>query len=181
MNRQRGQTLLIALILLLGLSILTLGNLRSGLLLDNSLADARDYQAALGGATSAVNEALYRSRHSPSMAVGTFDDCIDTAQDQQQVLLCDRLWLNPSDSTSSALITKARTYRGNDLASPGELDELSRAPRWYVAAQCESRSSSAMADCLAGRGTLLLQVNALATGITDQAQVRLQEYARVQR
>ena len=58
MNRQRGQTLLIALILLLGLSILTLGNLRSGLLLDNSLADARDYQAALGGATSAVNEAL---------------------------------------------------------------------------------------------------------------------------
>jgi Tfp pilus assembly protein PilX len=181
MNRQRGQTLLIALLLLLALSILTLGNLRSGLLLDNSLAESRDYQAALGGADSAISEALDRTRNSPTMAVGEADTCVGTAQNQQQVLLCDRLWLEPDNAASSALLPRARTYRGNDLASPDQLAELSSAPRWYVAAQCESRSSSAMADCLAGNGTLLLQMNALSTGITDQALVRLQEYARVQR
>lgn len=181
MNRQRGQTLLVALILLLGLSILTLGNLRSGMLLDNTLAESRDFQAALGGADSAISEALNRTRYSPSMAVGEAATCVNTRQDQQQVLLCDRLWLEPSDATSAALLTKARTYQGNDLGTPDQLAELSSAPRWYVAAQCESRSSSAMTDCLAGNGTLLLQMNALATGITDQALVRLQEYARVQR
>lgn len=181
MNRQRGQTLLIALLMLLALSILTLGNLRSGLLLDNSLAESRDYQAALGGADSAISEALDRTRYSPTMAVGEADTCISTARSQQQILLCDRLWLEPDNAASSALLTRARTYRGNDLATPDQLAELSSAPRWYVAAQCESRSSSAMADCLAGNGTLLLQMNALSTGITDQALVRLQEYARVQR
>jgi Tfp pilus assembly protein PilX len=181
MNRQRGQTLLIALLMLLALSILTLGNLRSGLLLDNSLAESRDYQAALGGADSAISEALDRTRYSPSMAVGEADTCISTAQNQQEVLLCDRLWLEPENAASSALLPRARTYRGNDLATPDQLAELSSAPRWYVAAQCESRSSSGMSDCLAGSGTLLLQMNALSTGITDQALVRLQEYARVQR
>ncbi|WP_448679198.1 hypothetical protein [Pseudomonas nicosulfuronedens] len=181
MNRQRGQTLLIALLMLLALSILTLGNLRSGMLLDNSLAETRDYQAALGGADSAISEALDRARYSPSMAVDDADTCVSTAQNQQQVLLCDRLWLEPESAVSAALLTRARSYRGNDLATPDQLAELSSAPRWYVAAQCESRSSSAMADCLSGNGTLLLQMNALSTGITDQALVRLQEYARVQR
>jgi len=181
MNRQSGQTLLIALLMLLALSILTLGNLRSGMLLDNSLAETRDYQAALGGAGSAISEALDRTRYSPSMAVDAAETCVSTAQDQQQVLLCDRLWLEPDNAVSAALLTRARSYQGNDLATPDQLAELSSAPRWYVAAQCESRSSSAMADCLSGNGTLLLQMNALSTGITDQALVRLQEYARVQR
>lgn len=181
MNRQRGQILLVALILLLGLSILTLGNLRSGMLLDNTLAESRDFQAAQGGAGSAISEALDRTRYSQSMAVGDTATCASTQQDQQQVLLCDRLWLEPGNSDSAVLLTQARTYQGNNLGAPDQLAELSSAPRWYVAAQCESRSSSALADCLAGNGTLLLQMNALATGITDQALVRLQEYARVQR
>lgn len=180
MNRQRGQALLIALILLLGLSILTLDGLRSGMLLDNSLAEARDYQAALAGASSAISEALHRSQHSPSMALGDADTCA-SARPEGQALFCDRLWLTPGDLDSTALLTRARTYQGNDPNAPVRLGELSSAPRWYVAAQCESRSSSAMSDCLTGNGTLLLQMNALSTGITDQALVRLQEYARVQR
>lgn len=180
-QRQAGHTLLIALILLLGMSLLTLGALRGGMLLDNSLANSRDYQAATAGAISAIGEAHYRTQHAPSMVVGNTDTCVDSEQQEQQVVLCDRLWLRPSNADSSALLTTARIYKGNDLGTPGRLSELSRAPRWYVAAQCESRSSSGMADCLAGTGTLLVQMNALATGITDQALVRLQEYARVQR